>query len=453
MEHHNRVAFSFLDVVVAVTANVHKMAFKRIELGAGFSHEITCERDGVNLVLNLVFLFNIRIMWWADTDYCAIGIYCLPYGSQINGFNSPCMQRLFPLPMYLFLKTAVRNGGISFKGLRNLPSWWIKMTCLEPLRWIELTKNKKINRHVLPQDPIFVLGFYRSGTTFLHEFLAQDERLGYHTNYQMILPDLMLTTEKVFSPFMETLCKVFNFQDPVHRTRLSFRGPGEEDAAMTTSLNPRGAQWGYFFPRMMMEQFRKYVMFEDVPEEEVEVWKEDYLFMIKKISLANGGRQLVLKSPPNTARVKLLLSMFPRAKFILIHRNPYEVYASNQRFWQVTNRIYALGKTKDIDPNEIILHTYSSMMKKYLAEKDLIPPGQGMEVAYTDLVQQPMENMRKIYSGLGLHDFGPAEARMQAFVDQQKSYVKLKHDLPDAERLRVTEQFGPYIRHWGYPLL
>lgn len=363
------------------------------------------------------------------------------------------MNKLFPLPIYTFLKTVSRNGGITFKGIRNLPSWLIKTILFEPLRWVELTYNRKISKHIITKDPIFILGFYRSGTSFMHEFLTQDHRLGYHTNFQMILPEIMLCSERILSPFFDFICRVFNLQDPVHRIRMSFRYPGEDDATMTTALNPRGAQWGYFFPKMMMEQFRKYVLFENIPVTELEDWKTDYLFLLKKISLANRGKQLILKSPPNTARVKLLLSMFPNAKFIFVHRNPYEVYASNKRFWKVTDRIYALGENKSVDKYAIILETYAQIMHRYLKEKDAVPEGQLIEISYAELIQKPVKTMRKIYETLRLEDFGFIEGKMKSYLDGQKSYVRLEHQLPGAEKEMVSREWGTFIRHWNYSLL
>ncbi len=78
------------------------------------------------------------------------------------------MNRIFPLPLYTFIKIVLRNGGLSNKGLRNVPAWILKTTLFEPLRWFELTYNQKVARHILEKDPVFVLGFYRSGTSFMH---------------------------------------------------------------------------------------------------------------------------------------------------------------------------------------------------------------------------------------------------------------------------------------------
>lgn len=367
--------------------------------------------------------------------------------------TNPClMNHLFPLPLYSFAKTAAQNGGVALGGIRNVVPWMIKTVLLEPLRWAELMKNERVREHSIPQDPIFILGFYRSGTSFLHECLTQDDRLGYHTNYQMIFPEHMLSSERFLAPAFDGVCRLLNLQDPVHRIQMSFKFPGEEDATMTTALSPHGAQWGYFFPSMMMEQFRKYVLFEGISPEDLEAWKEDFLFLLKKISLASDGRQLVLKSPPNTARIELLLSMFPNAKFIMIHRNPYEVYSSNKRFWTVTKRIYAVGSFKGVDVNEVILDTYSAIMQRYLDQKNLVPEGQLYEIPYQDFIQRPLDSLRDIYGQLNLGDFDYCESTMRSYLGPQKGYVRMQYELPEKEKEAVTRKLEPFLRHWRYGL-
>tara|TARA_B110000046_G_C13008720_1_gene405657 strand:- start:1678 stop:2769 length:1092 start_codon:yes stop_codon:yes gene_type:complete len=362
------------------------------------------------------------------------------------------MKRFFPLPLYTFIKIASKSGGISFRGLKNLIPWIIKTVIFEPLRWIELLFNRKIKKHKIEKTPVFILGFYRSGTSFTHQLLTKDDRFGYHTNFQMVFPEIMLGSERFLAPFFNFICRLFNIQDPVHRKQLSFNDPGEEDAAMTTSLNPKGAQWGYFFPKIMKDHFDKYVLLDNISESEKEQWKKDFIFLQKKISIASKGKQLVLKSPPNTARVKILLSLYPDAKFVFIHRDPYEVFASNRRFLKVTKKIYALGKNPSVDNDSNILDTYSKTMQRYLSEKDLIPEGQLIEIPYTELVQNPLESVRKMYETLDLNDFSYVEDKLKSYVAGQKSFVQLKHELSEAENKMITEKFEPFIKHWNYPL-
>ena len=364
------------------------------------------------------------------------------------------MNRLFPLPLYTFLKIVFQNGGINLRKIKNLPPWLIKTILFEPFRWIELAiYNHKIKQHQILKHPLFILGYYRSGTSNLHQCIVQDDRFGYHTNYQMVLPEVMLTTEKALLPVFDFICRVFNIKDSVHRVPLSFRFPGEEDATMTTYIDPKGAQWGYFFPKKMMDQFNKYVLFDNASASELENWKRSFIFLLKKISIACKQKQLVLKSPPNTARIKQLLSIFPDAKFIFIHRNPYHVYSSNKKFWGVLQRVYALQGAKSVDVNTVILDTYSQMMQRYLAEKDLVPPGQLTEIGYDDFVQNPVESLRNAYQELHLGDFSYCEEKMRLFTSHQKEFLQLKHEMPEAEIKMVSEKLKPFIRRWNYQLL
>ncbi len=363
------------------------------------------------------------------------------------------MKQLLPLPIITYCKMVFKYGGISLRGWRNVPAWMVKLILFEPLRWIELTYNSKVEQHQLSKDPVFILGYFRSGTSFLHQFLTQDDRFGYHTNFQMILPEMMLCSERIVSPFLDSICRLLNLRDPVHRIQMSFQYPGEEDAAMTSALNPRGADLGWLFPNVMMEQFNKYVLFENISKYDKEAWTEDFMFLIKKISLANKGKQLILKSPPQTARIRLLLSLFPDAKFIFIHRNPYDVYASNKNFWKVTNRIYALGSTSTVDFDTIILETYSKIMERYLRDRDLIPKDQLVEVRYEELIKDPLANMREIYSNLQLPDFEYCRANMETYIKGQKSYVRLKHELPAEQKLLVNRKLAPFMNAWNYPIL
>lgn len=57
-------------------------------------------------------------------------------------------------------------------------------------------------------------------------------------------------------------------------------------------------------------------------------WIDAFMFFLRKITVRAGERRLLLKSPSHTAKVKLLLKLFPRAQFIYIHRDPYAVFSS-----------------------------------------------------------------------------------------------------------------------------
>lgn len=363
------------------------------------------------------------------------------------------MNTLTPLPFITFLGIIQRGGGLGIGGLKNIPAWLTKTLLLEPVRWIEISKNSKVHNHCIKTHPIFVLGFYRSGTTYLQDFILQDDRFGHHTLFQMVFPEIMLTAEKWMGPFLQNISNLIRAKDKVHRIPLNWQYVGEEDGTMTTALDIRGAQWGYFFPRMMIEHFKKYVLFEDVTDFEKVQWCNSFIFLLRKISIACGNKQLVLKSPPHTARIRVLKEIFPQAKFIFIHRNPYEVFESNRRFWEVARSIYTIGKVGGVDFDAIILKTYAKTMDRYMEDRQILSSNELIEIRYDKLLSNPIGSIRMIYDQLELDDYSHCKKKMELFAGRQKDFVRLKHQFSRDCIDKVNEHWDKYIRHWDYSKL
>ena len=86
--------------------------------------------------------------------------------------------------------------------------------------------------------------------------------------------------------------------------------------------------------------FRPFFTFEHAQPHQRQRWIDCFLFVCRKLSLRCGGKRLLLKSPVHTARVKLLLELFPDAQFVYVHRHPEEVYQSachmaNTAYWHM----------------------------------------------------------------------------------------------------------------------
>ncbi|MEO6219990.1 MAG: sulfotransferase [Ginsengibacter sp.] len=361
------------------------------------------------------------------------------------------MSKLFPFPLYTFLRIARKNGGFSPKGLLHMGPWLLKTILAEPFRWIELaTKNKTIEKHTIQKPPVFLLGYYRSGTTFLQQMFMQDRRLGYMSLYQTIFPELMLTFEKIFTPLLEFSTRLFNAKNSFHRIPLTWHSSGEEDVGLTGMVSPYAFHWGYLFPEKNNDYFEKHVLFKNISDEEIQNWKNTYHYFLKKLSIANKSKQLILKNPPNTARIKMLLSLFPDAKFIYIHRNPFEVYASNKQLWKMIHNKFMLGRSRSVDFKNIILDSYSKMINRYFEDKLLIPPGQLIELRYETFIENPVSCLRNIYSQLDLLDFSYCEPAMVAYASKQKNYSKLKHYLPQKEQEIVSEKWKKFTEYNNY---
>ena len=69
------------------------------------------------------------------------------------------------------------------------------------LRWlVALIYGRRVARTEIKEQPIFVLGHWRGGTTLLHELLVLDERFTYPTSFACFAPNHFLITERLADP-------------------------------------------------------------------------------------------------------------------------------------------------------------------------------------------------------------------------------------------------------------
>lgn len=359
------------------------------------------------------------------------------------------MNFVHKIPFFRLCILIYRNGGLSAKGCVHLIPWLIKTILLEPLRWVELLRfGNRIRKHRIMNPPVFILGHYRSGTTYLQRMFIQDQRFGYTSLFQTVLPEIMLLTERTLTPLFDSISKLFGIKNHFHRMPLTWsRFPGEEDVGMTALLQPSASQWGQLFPARNKFYLDNYILFRG-EKVSIQQWKDDYQFYLKKISLQNKSKPLVLKNPPNTARIKVLLSLFPDARFIHIMRNPSDVFASTRNLRKVIRVNYGLGPCDENAEDERIINNYKAIMDQYLLEKELIPSEQLIEIAYEDFIHEPLSTLQSIYQHLALPSFNDCKNHMHALSAGARSYKMLRHQLSPECRLRIEKEFSLYTHYW-----
>lgn len=66
--------------------------------------------------------------------------------------------------------------------------YYIKFSVFEPFRLVErVWLGRKLRDFRFSSDPVFILGYYRSGTTHLQEVLLQDPQFGYMNFFSVLL--------------------------------------------------------------------------------------------------------------------------------------------------------------------------------------------------------------------------------------------------------------------------
>jgi len=337
----------------------------------------------------------------------------LAYGSFIN-----------------WIKLLLENGGIEKNITKAL---YISLSTLFgiPFRIFENARfGKKIKNLEIKESPILIIGHWRSGTTYLHNLISQDKSLGYISGFQAFAPEVFLGIEKVFKPILS---------------------PQEEEHAIANMCS-YSFYHGLFFPKNIKKYFRKFVVFDEDSEEIRTKWKEIYIEILKKASFSMRGKRLVLKNPTNTGRIKILLEIFPDAKFIHIYRNPYAVYASTKHLF--CTRILREWAFQDISEEELeenILLLYKEIMQRFFEEKNLIPPRNFVEIKYEDLEVNPLEELKRIYNELELPGFEKSKEDFKAYITaSQANYKKNKYMLNDETIKKVYQHWKFTIERWKY---
>jgi len=341
-------------------------------------------------------------------------------------------------------------------GFEIHPQYWLRFLyalglsslCL-PLRLIEYFRfDKKIKGTRIHQDPIFIIGHYRTGSTYLITLLSLDKTRGYVSNVEAYLPHIFLA----FPKFTEGL---INFslpeQRPMDNVIMGASEPTEEEYSVG-AYEKQAFYNGFIFPKYF-DRYSKYNSFDACPPRDLKKWKQRYYYLVQKMSLKYQGKQLFLKNPANTYRIKHLLDMFPQAKFIHLYRNPYDLFMSTLKFYREVFAIYALQCWSDDKMQQGILDNYVEMYQKMDATRSLIPANNIIDIAYENFLNNPLHQSQRIYRELNLTGFAQSEADFSQYIEAQKNYTPNRHFLTNEVIKQVNHHWNFTFDRFGYQKL
>ncbi len=320
-------------------------------------------------------------------------------------------------------------------------------TIMTPFRIKESIKfNKKIQQTKITKTPLFIIGHWRSGTTYLHNMLTLDKNFGYCTTFQTTAPGIFLGSEKIVKPLV-----IASIPDkrPMDNADLGADLPQEEEYGLGALL-PYAYYNGWCFPKNM-KYYNKFVCMDDVPQATIEEWIDTYLYFLKKVTIYRNGTRLAMKNPANTARIKILLEMFPDAQFVNIYRNPYSVYFSMLKFMRIVIARYCVQKPPKMEEiEEHMMDLYVGLHKKYLKERKLIPNGNLAETKYEDFIQNPIFELKKIYATLNLDGFNKSEKVLKKYVESQKNFKASNYNMDDTVKEKIYKKWKFTFKEFGY---
>jgi hypothetical protein len=314
--------------------------------------------------------------------------------------------------------------------------------------WERLFWGKRIREYRTEKPPIFIIGFWRSGTTLLHNLLCRDPDASYTTTLQTVFPHIFLSQRWWLKPLINIMLPALR---PFDNVRMDMDFPQEEEYGLT-NLQPCSLYNFFQFPG----DFDDIVAHEVTPEatgrQDLNSWVRQYGQLIAKAGLNTGGKLYIGKNPCNLARIPILKQMFPEARFIFIYRNPYQVVESLYRFYLAIIPGVQLQKDSPEFNREKIVKLYVNMMQRYQADKTMLSPHELIEIRAEDFMQDKICYLSDIYKSLNLEAFNTARIRMEKYLQENAGYSRNSYDIhPDTFKW-VNQYASDIVKELGYEI-
>lgn len=261
------------------------------------------------------------------------------------------------------------------------------------------------------EQPIFIVGNFRSGTTLLHRLLAKDDRFTGMKSWEIyVAPSivqrrfirwLMKINRYIGNPIRRIINafeKALREYSYMHKTGLD---AVEEDGQIFLHIWSSYNLFAFFpFPDLV----RNYIYYDDeVSEQQKEIDMQYYQEVLKRHVYAYGGKRYIAKNPTYSPKVRTLHEKFPDAKFINLVRNPLRVIPSSVSMFSNHWKTYGdpEGEYPQPGPATILEHARHWYIYPHQYLKNL-PADQYKMVRYKDLVADPQGTVEDIYEQFGI---------------------------------------------------
>ena len=294
--------------------------------------------------------------------------------------------------------------------------------------------------------PVFIVGHWRSGTTYLYNLLSRDPAWATVSPLATGLPWDFLWLGKWLQPLLE---KALSGSRKIDQVPVNPDSPQEDEIALA-NMQSVSFYHGLYFPQRFRANFDAGIFFTGCSDQEVEQWQQAMTYFLTKLQLQHPQQRLLIKNPVYTARVGLLRVLFPNAKFIHIYRNPYIVFQSMRNFYRTLLAEMALQPYDHVAIDEVILESYPKMMNALLADQADLPHDQFVEVRFEELKANPLNQIELIYQQLELDSFAAAQPYFQQYLNSLASYRQNRYQFTALDNQKVAQYWQPFIQRWQY---
>ncbi len=292
-------------------------------------------------------------------------------------------------------------------------------------------------------EVIVILGYYRSGTTHLHNLMSCDRGMVTPRWYQCLAGQGFWLGWTVLRVLLVPFLGRTRPQDSVG---FGPEWPGEDDFALATWGGCSSIAGRYVFPSAW-DDWKRWHHLEDLDEAQVATWRRLTKRFVFKITRGAGDRVVVLKTPSHTARVAELDRLFAgRVRFVHLVRDPGAVIDSNVRMMHAL-RGHLLEDAPDVQTLRTrVVEEYAATEQRCAEALEEIEPDRWVRVRFKDLRSDPMGTLGTIYDGLGIVFGDTTKKEMRSYLGSLGSYSAQREAIDlgeeDEQERRVCAQMS-----------
>jgi hypothetical protein len=301
--------------------------------------------------------------------------------------------------------------------------------------------------------PVFIVGQARTGTTILHDLLAQDPANRVPLTWEVDRPCPPPRTESFEND--PRIAEVQTLLDASEQVLPGFK-----------ALHPIGARLAQECVRITASDFRSLIFSTQYRVPSYATWLLDradlatayrwHRQFLQHLQAHHRAERWVLKSPGHQWHLAALLAEYPDALLIQTHRDPLHIVASLGSLISTLRRLASDVTSNPEAAAEFADYVLEGLDRSVQARKDgTLPQSNVVDVHFSEFMGDPLATVRRIYARLGLELGDAAERRMRAFLRDnprdkhgRHRYSFTETDL-DAGALR--ERARPYQQYFDVP--
>jgi len=309
------------------------------------------------------------------------------------------------------LRSVREDGALSFSGRIAAQMDCLRMASQHLRIEQAIEETPEILGTEIP-SPIFLIGWMRTGTTFVHRLLAQDPDTRTMPYWESMYP---APPKSGRDERAEELARVLKQLESISPNYEAIHPMGahepEECVALFTNV---------FRTLQYNVQYRVPGYVEWLQEQDPRIAYGQYHQQLQLVQYHRPhGKRFALKDPTHSVFVDTILELFPDARFVFTHRDPATTMSSLCSLYAYTRALFS----DDVDPRALgpeLMNSYlPASLERAVEIVDGLPPGRVAHMRHVDVRRDPTGAMARAYRDLGMELSDQARAAMQAMLEAE----------------------------------